>query len=142
MVRRAVIQAHGVHFEEQWRAFEDWDFVTQVARVGALGAIASVLVTVDRRGSDRDHQWSPANVIQSAPLMLSKYEGEFRTRGVTRARVHTQAAVAYQRQRNYVQARRSWQLAWTSSPRHVGLLRRHLVACLNSLRPESTDEHR
>lgn len=138
MVRTTAIETHTIRFEEDWQAFEDWDFTTQVALAGGVGVVESVLVTVHRTNSGTQRQWSPVNVIRTAPLLMSKYEREFRARGHTRAKVHTQVAIGHQRLGDYNNARHSWRMAWSSSPRHMGFLKNYLVASIKSLRHDSS----
>ena len=133
-VRTEFIQQNGIRYEEQWRAFEDWDFTAQIARGGGLGVVEQVLVTVYRQNDGSTHGWTPQNVIETAPLLLNKYADEYRTRSATRARIHSLVAINHEMLGDYHRARGHWRRAWRCRPRQLGFIRRFLLASIRSMR--------
>jgi glycosyltransferase involved in cell wall biosynthesis len=92
LVKRSVLEKHGILFDPALPARQDWDFVARVARVAQLEIVREPLVVVHHHDGER--VWTPARAVRAGQYLHDKFQAELVQRARSHSRFHLRIALS------------------------------------------------
>jgi glycosyltransferase involved in cell wall biosynthesis len=104
LIKRNILEKHGVRFDEQLPARQGFDFCAQLAKHCQFEIVREPLVIVHQHEGER--VWTPTRAVEASLYLHDKLEAELAVRPRAHCRFHFKTAVESEEANDWKQARR------------------------------------
>jgi len=117
VVRAQILKEHGIQFDTNLPARQDWDFVAQVARVSQMEIVREPLSLVHHHNEDR--VWTPERAVSAGNYLHDKYKADLRSNPRAHRQFHLRTALTSIAGGDMAGARGQIRAALEAEPRSV-----------------------